>query len=381
MPAPPDTLADDLALAAARLRTGRLGFVIVHESRVLAESADPGLGALVDAAARLRATGCRGAAMADRIAGGAAVLVAAWGGVAAIHAEVASDDAERHARALGLMLTADRRVPMITNRAGTGPCPFEAAVARALARGGGLEDAVAAVRETAARVATTRGLSRPPAWASWSDPRPGATLALVGVGVALAVTLPVAFHAVGLGPTLLPMHVPVLLLAALAGPRVGSLVGLLAPGLSHLLTGMPPLTPPVAPLMTMELATYGLVMGTVRRRLVRARSAHGHASPDPSTPTPRAPGVRPGAVLVAEYLALLVALAAGRAVLGLAAAGLGPALGLAVPATTYLATAVVTGLPGIVVQLVVIPVLVRRLEPVLTLREHVPSVATRAGFR
>ncbi len=381
MPRAPDTLAQDLALATARLRTSRLGFVIVHEGRVLAESADPGLGALLAAAARLRDTGCRGAALADRIAGAAAVVVAAWGGMDAIHAGVASDAAERHARALGLTFTADRRVPTITNRAGTGPCPFEAAVAQALDRGGDLDDAVAAVRETAARMATSRGRARHRARAPWPQPGPGATVTMVGIGVALAVVLPVAFHAVGVGPALLPMHLPVLLLGALAGPRVGCLVGALAPGLSHLLTGMPPLVPPVAPLMTAELATYGLVMGAVRRRLVPARGSAGYAISDLPARTSPAAGGRSRSELVAEYMALLVTLAAGRAMLGLVAAVVGPVIGLPVPATTYLATAIVTGLPGIVVQLAVVPVLVRRLEPVLALRGQAAPVGVRAGLR
>ncbi|MDR7555466.1 MAG: ECF transporter S component [Armatimonadota bacterium] len=380
MPRPPDTLAEDLALAAARLRTSHLGFVIVHEGRVLAESADPGLGALLDAAAHLRDAGCRGAALADRIVGAAAVVVAAWGGLEAVHAGVASDAAERHARALGLTFTADRRVPMITNRAGTGPCPFETAVAQVLDRGGDLDEAVAAVRETAARVAT-RGRARHRARAPWPELGAAATVTMVGVGVALAVVLPVAFHAVGLGPSLLPMHLPVLLLGALVGPRVGCLVGLLAPGLSHLLTGMPPLVPPVAPLMTAELATYGLVMGAVRRRLVPARGPAGYAIPDSPARTSPASGGRSWSALVAEYVALVVALTAGRAVLGLVAAVVGPVMGLPVPARTYLATAIVTGLPGIVVQLAVVPALVWRLEPVLPLYGQAAPVGVRAGLR
>ena len=55
--------------------------------------------------------------------------------------------------------------------------------------------------------------------------------------LALAVLLPVGFHMLGVaGRIFLPMHIPVLLAGFLVGPYCGLIVGLIAPGLSFLLT-------------------------------------------------------------------------------------------------------------------------------------------------
>jgi niacin transporter len=165
----------------------------------------------------------------------------------------------------------------------------------------------------------------------------------------MAVTLPMAFHQIGLGAAFLPMHIPILLTGALGGPWAGFLAGALAPVISHLLTGMPPIAPPVAPLMTVELAAYGLASGLARRTLLSKRG-------------PEAGGT--GRALIREYLWLIVALAAGRAALALAAIVLGPALGLRVPPFVYLKGAWLTGLPGLVIQLGIVPALVMRLRAI-----------------
>src|SRR5690606_27529363 len=61
---------------------------------------------------------------------------------------------------------------------------------------------------------------------------------------------------------------PVLLAGASLGPMAGLVVGATAPILSHVLTGMPPMTPPTAPLMVVELLTYGWVAGALSQRSV-----------------------------------------------------------------------------------------------------------------
>jgi len=85
--------------------------------------------------------------------------------------------------------------------------------------------------------------------------------------LALALVLPVSLHAfsnIG-GRIFLPMHIPVLLAGFLIGPASGLVVGLLSPGLAHLITGMPPSY--AVPLMSLELPLYGLVAGLTYRRL------------------------------------------------------------------------------------------------------------------
>ncbi len=144
------------------------------------------------------------------------------------------------------------------------------------------------------------------------------------------------------------MHLPVLLTAALAGAKAGFLVGALAPPLSYLATGMPPVVPPIAPLMAVELAAYGLTAGAVRAALKdRARNRVGS---------------RLGALTI-EYVWLITALVVGRVTLGVAAILLGPALGLRVPAPVYLKGAILTGIPGLVVQLTLLPLVLTRLNP------------------
>ena len=86
-------------------------------------------------------------------------------------------------------------------------------------------------------------------------------IVLSGLFVAFGIILPMVFHTVNLaGPIFLPMHIPVLLAGFLLGPVCGALVGVLTPVLSGLMTGMPPIVP-VMPIMAFELCAYGLITG------------------------------------------------------------------------------------------------------------------------
>lgn len=86
--------------------------------------------------------------------------------------------------------------------------------------------------------------------------------------VALGALIPQLFHSIGAGPMFLPMHIPVLLAGLLEGPVTGLYVGILAPVLSHLLTGMPPIAPiPMLPIMVFELSAYGLIAGMLYNKL------------------------------------------------------------------------------------------------------------------
>jgi hypothetical protein len=148
--------------------------------------------------------------------------------------------------------------------------------------------------------------------------------------LALAVLLPVGFHSVGIGGRLfLPMHLPVLLAGFLVGPASGVVVGLLAPLISHLLTGMPPGY--AVPLMSLELPAYGLIAGLTYHRLQ-----------------------------MNIYLSLLAAMIVGRLLFGLGLFVLGLFMELPYSAAVFfsLAGPIVTGLPGIAIQLVLIPIIV-----------------------
>lgn len=158
---------------------------------------------------------------------------------------------------------------------------------------------------------------------------------VAAVCAALGIVLPMAFHAIpGAGNAWLPMHIPVMICGLVAGPASGAAAGLLAPVLSSLLTGMP--AAPVLPSMTCELIVYGLVSGALGAR------------------------VRTGRLPLDLYVSLVGAMLAGRVVGGALQALIfsSGSYSLAAWVTGY----ILTGLPGIVLQLVVVVPTVVALE-------------------
>lgn len=153
-------------------------------------------------------------------------------------------------------------------------------------------------------------------------------LTFSAICVTLCVVLPQVFHAVpNAGNVILPMHLPALLCGMLCGPVHGTLCGLLGPLLSSLLTGMPPAA--VLPSMMLECAVYGLTFGLLME-LIHTR----HLTAD-------------------LYLCLLGAMLAGRVV-----GGLSKALIFApgeMDLSLWVSAYFVTGIPGIVIQLIAIP--------------------------
>ena len=138
-----------------------------------------------------------------------------------------------------------------------------------------------------------------------------------------------------IGAMLCPMHLPVLLCGFICGAPWGVAVGISAPLLRSLTLGMPPLYP-TAVCMALELAVYGGVCGLLHRILPR----------------------RPTYL----YLSLLAAMIAGRIAWGCAmfvCIGLG---GGRFPFPAFLAGAVTNALPGIVIQIILIPTTVMRVE-------------------
>ena len=154
---------------------------------------------------------------------------------------------------------------------------------------------------------------------------------ITAVCLALCVVLPQAFHAIpNAGSVYLPMHIPVLLCGLICGWPFGLLCGLAGPALSTLFTGMPPVA--VLPVMIIELAVYGLVSGLIMS-LIRTRKTY-----------------------VDLYISLIIAMMTGRIVAGLARAFIF-ARG-ATTMATWAASYFVTSLPGIIIQLVLIPTIV-----------------------
>ena len=154
--------------------------------------------------------------------------------------------------------------------------------------------------------------------------------------LALALVLPFLTGQIPeIGSMLCPMHIPVLLCGFFCGWPWGLAVGMTAPLLRSVLFGMPPMFP-AAICMAFELATYGAVSGALYQSLPKKRYS--------------------------VYVALLVAMVVGRLVWGAAqfvCLGLsGSSFGL----SAFWAGAVASAIPGIIVQIVLIPLLVMSLE-------------------
>jgi len=83
---------------------------------------------------------------------------------------------------------------------------------------------------------------------------------------AAALALPIAFHALRLGHVFLPMYLPILAGACFLRPGWAAVSGAAAPLVSAALTGMPPVFPPVAFWMAIELAAMAWLVSTLARR-------------------------------------------------------------------------------------------------------------------
>ena len=157
-------------------------------------------------------------------------------------------------------------------------------------------------------------------------------MVLAALCLALAYVMPFLTGQIPeIGSMLCPMHIPVLLCGFVCGWPWGLTVGLIAPLFRSLTLGMPPLYP-TALCMSLELAVYGAVSGCLHRRLPRKK-----------------PYI---------YLSLLVAMLAGRLIWG---GAMFVCLGIdggQFTMAAFLAGAVVNAVPGMIAQIVLIPVLV-----------------------
>lgn len=154
--------------------------------------------------------------------------------------------------------------------------------------------------------------------------------------LALALVMPFLTGQIPqIGSMLCPMHIPVLLCGFFCGGPWGLLVGLLAPVLRSFIFGMPHLFPK-AICMALELATYGYVAGILHSKLPRRKWS--------------------------VYISLIIAMILGRIVWGIATFGFAGFDVKAFGWNAFLAGAIVNAIPGIVIQLLLIPALVITLD-------------------
>lgn len=161
-------------------------------------------------------------------------------------------------------------------------------------------------------------------------------LTYMGLLLGVGIVLPQLFHFAGpqSGAIFLPMHIPVLIAGFVLGPIYGLALGLLLPLVSSVLTGMPALIR--LPFMLGELMAYGFFSGLVYY-LTKGKTW-------------------------SSFVSLLSAMIMGRIVYGLMLLVATYLLGMNVGGLTAVIAAISTGIPGIVIQLIFIPLLVYALE-------------------
>ena len=158
-------------------------------------------------------------------------------------------------------------------------------------------------------------------------------LVLSGLLLAAGLILPMIFHMFSMtGPVFLPMHIPVLIGGLLLPPSLAIPLGIITPLLSSTLTGMP-VAFPMAPIMAVELGVYGLSASIATRKLK-----------------------------LNSVLALIIAMVDGRIAAGLAVAVLVQLFGVKMDPIMFVKGAIVTGLPGLIIQLIFIPALIYGLK-------------------
>ena len=153
---------------------------------------------------------------------------------------------------------------------------------------------------------------------------------ITAVCIALCVVLPMAFHIIPqAGMIYCPMHIPVLICGIICVPQYAIICGIAGALLSSVLTGMPPAA--TLPSMLVELTCYALISSLLMKFVHTKKS-------------------------VADlYISLIGALLIGRVI-----AGVVKALIFArgeITITAWATSYFVTCLPGIIMQIILVPVI------------------------
>lgn len=161
-------------------------------------------------------------------------------------------------------------------------------------------------------------------------------MVLAALFIALGLVMPfLTLQIPEIGSMLLPMHIPVLICGFVCGWEYGLLVGFITPLLRSFMFPQPPLYP-TAICMAFELATYGTVSGLLYSKLPKFKFK--------------------------TYLSLICAMLSGRLVWGIVSIivyGIGKN---AFTWSMFMGGALLEAIPGIIVQLILIPLLIMTLE-------------------
>ena len=160
---------------------------------------------------------------------------------------------------------------------------------------------------------------------------------LAAMFMALGLVLPFLTGQIQqIGNMLLPMHLPVLVCGLICGWQYGAVVGFVLPLLRFALFGMPPIYP-MGVSMAFELAAYGFLVGWL----------YSHSR---------------WQCIISLYRCLLAAMVGGRLVWGAVRVLLSGVAGQAFTWEMFLSGALLTAVPGIILQLTLIPALMLALD-------------------
>ena len=164
-------------------------------------------------------------------------------------------------------------------------------------------------------------------------------LSLASMFIAIGLVLPtlVTWHIPEIGRMLLPMHLPVLFCGLICGRKYGLIVGFILPLMRSFIFGIPILFPN-AVAMAFELATYGFIIGLVYHHIVPQKN------------------------IFSLFLSLIAAMIAGRIIWGSAMAILLGFSGGYFTWQLFIAGAFLNALPGILIQLILIPAIMITLD-------------------
>ena len=169
-------------------------------------------------------------------------------------------------------------------------------------------------------------------------------LVLAAMFLALGIVLPFFTGQIPqIGSMLLPMHLPVLVCGLICGWQYGTVVGFVLPLMRMSMFGMPPLLTAVA--MAFELAAYGGIAGFLYNR-------------------------SRWQCVVALYRSLVIAMIGGRIVWGTVRVLMTGVAGEAFTWQMFMAGAFLNAVPGIILQLVLIPALMVALHRTGMVRFH-----------
>ncbi|MBD5081237.1 MAG: ECF transporter S component [Ruminococcaceae bacterium] len=162
-------------------------------------------------------------------------------------------------------------------------------------------------------------------------------LTLAAMFMAIGMVLPFLTGQIPqIGNMLLPMHIPVLLCGLICGWQYGAAVGFVLPLLRSAMFGIPVFFP-TATSMAFELMTYGLAVGLLYQ-------------------------ISRWQCVVALYRCLILAMIAGRAVWGIVQFIQVGVFGEGFTLKMFMAGAFLNAIPGIVLQLILIPAIMVALD-------------------